>query len=280
MLFQIIARQDMRNIKNKQQGSFFAEISAVIACIAILTLIGSQYMTTMQARAQVSEAFVLSQPLIDSVNDFYASHGKILASSTVTDAGNYASLDMYDNSANGNTPADKAGRFVQDVVSYNNGVVEARMAVWFNDSTASNNEVGQVDNVNSAIQGESIFFIPFYIGETISGLQNEATSLRWACATTIDANPPTGSTLAPLSSSVANMQYYYAPGCVIISDDQAEKLRVNNVYTAASGNNPAIENPQTYNHNGPINWNYGVYCAVTPAGDDSITCETSQGLAS
>jgi len=229
----------------------------------------------MQARAQVSEAFVLSQPLIDSVNDFYASYGKIRANTTANESGNYDSLDMYDNSASGNTPSDKAGRFVQDVVSYNNGVVEARMAVWFNDSTASNNEVGQVDNVNSAIQGESIFFIPFYIGETDGTYPNEATSLRWACATTIDANPPTGSTLAPISSTVANMQYYYAPGCVVISDAQAATLRVNTTATAASGDNPAISAPSTTNHNGPIQWRSGVYCAVnagTPNQDDSWQC--------
>ena len=245
------------NLK-KQQGSFFAEIGAVVASISILTLIGTSYMDSMAGRAQVAEAFVLMQPIVENVNYFYSQHGKISSDSAVE--ANYPALDVYDNDQVGNTPRDYAGRFVKKVGSLTNGVVYAQMNPQFDDSTFTNSTVGKVSNVQTAIQGESIYLIPFLIGDS-AGDSSEATSLRWACVTTIDAHPPTGTVFEPLQNRAAvaasgdqaaipekkviNEQYFYAPGCVVINDDQAKCID-----TGASGSCRA-----TTTHQGPVNWN-------------------------
>ena len=251
----------MKNLIKQQQGSFFAEVGAVITSIAVLTLISSAYMDSTVGRAQASEGFMLAQPIIKNVNDFYAAHGKILFDSTATSAGNYPAIDVYDNSAGGNVPNDYAGRFVQDVQSYTNGVVQVKFNEWHNDSTVGNHEIGQVSNVQSAITGEMIFFIPFLIGETDSTPYNAAenTSLRWGCATTIDAHPPTGSTIGFMSATDANEQYFYAPGCVVISPDQAACLNPAGTAITIKG---TASTACTNTHTGPVNWNDGIYSTV------------------
>ena len=218
-------------------------------------------MDSTVGRAQVTEGFMLAQPIIKNVNDFYAAHGKILYSGTATDAGNYPAIDVYDNSEPDNVPNDYAGRFVQDVQSYTNGVVQVKFNEWHNDSDEGKHEIGQVSNVQSAITGEMIFFIPFLIGEDDTSPYDAAenTSLRWGCATTIDANPPTGSTIGVMSTTVANEQYFYAPGCVVISPDQAACL--NPAGTAVSIKGTASATCGT-THTGPVNWNDGIHSTV------------------
>ena len=237
----------------KQQGSFFAEVGAVIASISILTLIGTTYMDSMAGRAQVSEAFVLMQPIAANVNDFFAQHGEIGGT-----LGNYDGIEIYDNTG-GSTAADYAGRFVKSVQSYDNGVVMAQMNPQFTDATYGDGLVGKVSNVQQAIQGEYIFLIPFTIGTSGSD-QSEETSLRWSCMTTIDANPPTGDEIAPLNGATGteaiNEQYFYAPGCVVITKDQANCLDPDNASivfsTTACG--ASLQ--------GPLNWNTQLYAIV------------------
>ena len=235
-------------IKN-QQGSFFAEIGAVIASISILTLISTNYIDSMAGRAQVTEAFVLMAPIVQNVNDFYAQHGVIGG-----DTGNYAQIDVYDNDVDNGGPDDYAGRYVETVTSYTNGVVMAKMNSQFSDGTYDNHTVGKVGNVQEAIQDEYIFLIPFLIGDTTTGNKNEATVLRWGCLTTIDAKPPTGEVLAPLNSGsdpkVINEQYYYAPGCVVISNKQANCLDPTADSTTFGGGQCSIDDMT-----GPVNWN-------------------------
>ena len=261
----------MNILIKKQQGSFFAEVGAVIASISILTIISSSYMDSMAGRAQVTEGFVLAQPIIQNVNDYYASYGLIKYDETASDAGNYDGIDVYDNSATGNVPNDFAGRYVQDVQSFANGVVQVKFNDFANDSNQTHHMVGQVSNTQTAIAGKYIYFIPFLIGETEAGLASENTSLRWGCATTIDANPPTGSVIAPLViaqaessvgandavTGVSNEQYFYAPGCLVISNDQANCLNPlpGSKVTDASS---ACAN----GYLGPENWNLGIPAAV------------------
>ena len=261
------------NLKTKnQQGSFFAEIGAVIASISILTLISTNYIDSMAGRAQVAEAFVLMNPIVENVNSFYTRNGIIGGSD-----GNYAYKDIYDNATG--TPQDYAGRFVKEAQSFSNGVVYAKMNGQFSDSNFDENTVGKVSNVQEAIQGEYIFLVPFLIGDTYvqssstegSGDAavttttttidtNQATTLRWGCLTTINAKPPTGEVIAPLASntatgstngvpndnSVINEQYYYAPGCVVITRTQAECL--NPSATASFGGTACSNSLQ-----GPVN---------------------------
>ena len=249
------------NLKSKkQQGSFFAEIGAVVASISILTLISTSYMDSMAGRAQVAEAFVLMQPIVENVNTFYSNHGAIGIQGTGADTdplavgdtpdGNYESIDVYDNDASGNNPNDFAGRYVQNVQSYTNGVVVARMNPQHNDSYFSKQYVGKVSNVQTAIQGEFIFLVPWLIGDTAAGDASENTSLRWSCLTTIDANPPTGSILEAynLTNSTINEQYFYAPGCVVISAAQANCLSPSGDAGTGGG---TCGTP----HLAPINWN-------------------------
>jgi hypothetical protein len=244
----------MNTLIKKQQGSFFAEVGAVIASISILTLISASYMDSMQGRAQVTEAFVLSQPIIQNVNDFYASHGQLLYTGTSSTNGNYPVITLYDNSTAGNVPNGFAGRYVQSVESYKNGVVKAVMNVWHNDADGTDHKVGQVSNVQTAIAGEEIFFIPFLIGEsTTTENPSENTNLRWACATTIDAHPPTGSVLAPLAADNMSEQYFYAPGCIVISSLQADCL--NPDPKDGSGSDDTCAGTD---HAAPINWNSGI----------------------
>jgi len=225
----------MNNNIKQQSGSFFAELGAVIASISILTLVGTSYMESMAGRAQVSEAYITMQPIINSVNSFYSQHG-IIGGPTA----NYSAIDVYNNS-NGtdedsnqtttNTPQPYAGRFVQDVQSLTNGVVFAQMNTQHTDSAFTEQTVGKVSNVQSAIQGEYIIMIPFLIGNPIDdGAGNtlddpsEHTTLRWACVTTINSNPPTGTIIPAVTSTTMNEQYFYAPGCVVITNDQAACL--------------------------------------------------------
>ena len=248
------------NLK-KQQGSFFAEIGAVIASIAILTLISTSYMDSMAGRAQVSEAFVLMNPIVENVNSFYAFHGVIGqqgAADTTTavqgaEDGNYDSIEVYSNDTSGNTPFDFAGRYVKSVTSYANGVVMAQMNPQRNDSYTSEELVGKVSNVQTAIQGEYIFLVPFLIGDTTGTADpSEQTSLRWACLTTIDANPPTGDTITPLANDTINEQYFYAPGCVVITVAQGNCL----VTGGDLDSNDGIASCATANqHVAPVNWN-------------------------
>ena len=235
------------NLK-KQQGSFFAEIGAVIASIAILTLISTSYMDSMAGRAQVSEAFVLMNPIVENVNSFYALHGLIGGST-----GNYAAIDVFDNNATNNAPNDYAGRYVETVTSYSNGVVMAQMNPQFSDASYANQTVGKVSNVQTAIQGEYIFLIPFLIGDTTDGSEfGQQTSLRWACVTTIDANPPTGQVIGALTSSSINEQYFYAPGCVVITLNQANCLDPSGRLDSTDGSTACETNSI---HGGPVNWN-------------------------
>ena len=245
------------NLK-KQQGSFFAEIGAVVASISILTLISTNYMDSMAGRAQVSEAFVLMKPIVENVNYFYSQHGKISSNSSVE--ANYPALDVYDNDKADNSPKDFAGRYVESVGSLTNGVVYARMNPQFDDSTYADGTVGKVSNVQTAIQGEYIYLIPFLIGDSATD-PSENTTLRWACVTTIDAHPPTGTVFAPLkmitddtttpgtdeSEEVINEQYFYAPGCVVITADQAKCIDSNGSGTCQRASSAV--------HEGPVNWN-------------------------
>jgi hypothetical protein len=251
--------------KNQQQGSFFAEVSATIAAISILTLIGTNYVDSQAGRAQVAEAFVLMQPIVENVNNFYSQHGTIGGS-----ASNYDGINVYDNDLSSgvqpnvvdNTPHDYAGRYVKEVTSYSNGVVAATMNTQFSDATYADDTVGKVGNVQTAIQGETVFLVPFLIGETSTGNASENTSLRWACLTTIDANPPTGKTIPALSgtpgSEVINEQYFYAPGCVVISGAQANCLTGNSTATTYSTQACGIGT-----HNAPVNWNETLYSVVS-----------------
>ena len=67
--------------------------------------------------------------------------------------------------------------------------------------------------------------MPFLIGDTADEADpSEHTNLRWACFTTIDANPPTGGVIDPLATDTINEQYFYAPGCVVISSTQGDAL--------------------------------------------------------
>ena len=257
------------NLKSKkQQGSFFAEIGAVIASISILTLISTSYMDSMAGRAQVSEAFVLMQPLVEGVNKFYSNHGVIGvqgndAGGTALPNGNLDGKLVYDNTgATTNDPYDFAGRYVQEVKSYSNGVVSAKMNDQHNDATFEDQYVGKVSNVQTAVQGEYIILVPWLIGNTSAGDPSENTSLRWSCLTTIDANPPTGSVLAPYNAEtlaaggasngdgVINEQYFYAPGCVVISEAQADCLAPDG---DLNGDTTACANANI--HQAPINWN-------------------------
>ena len=246
----------------KQQGSFFAEIGAVIASIAILTLISTSYMDSMAGRAQVSEAFVLMNPIVENVNKFYAFHGVIgqQGNADTTTAvqgaedGNYDVIDVYSNNTSGNNPFDFAGRYVKHVQSYKNGVIMAQMNPQRNDSYTSEELVGKISNVQTAIQGEYIFLVPFLIGDTDSSPldPSEQTSLRWACLTTIDSNPPTGKTIAPLANDTINEQYFYAPGCVVITVAQGNCL----VTGGDLDSNDGIASCATANqHTAPVNWN-------------------------
>ena len=250
----------MHKTINKQQGSFFAEISASIAAIAILTLIGTNYVDSQAGRAQVTEAFVLMQPLVENVNSFYSQHGCI--SMVSADNCNYEAIDVYDNNADGNAPKDFAGRYVKTVQTYGNGVVAATMNPQHSDATYADQRVGKVGNVQTAIQGESIFLVPFLIGDTTGGNPSENTYLRWACLTTIDANPPTGEVIAALSSDVINEQYFYAPGCVVITGKQANCLTGNASATTYDSDNAC----GTEQHKEPANWNTALYELV----DDTV----------
>jgi hypothetical protein len=253
----------MENTTGKQQGSFFAEVSATIAAISILTLIGTNYVDSQAGRAQVAEAFVLMQPIVENVNNFYSQHGTLGSA-----ASNYDGINVYDNdlttgAAPGteNTPHDYAGRYVKEVISYSNGVVAATMNTQFSDATYADDTVGKVGNVQTAIQGETVFLVPFLIGETSTGNASENTSLRWACLTTIDANPPTGKTIAALNgasgSEVINEQYFYAPGCVVISGAQANCLTGSTTATTYSTQTCATA------HGAPVNWNETLWSIVS-----------------
>ena len=220
----------MKKLSKQQRGSFFAELGAVIASISILTLVSTNYMDSMSARAQVTEAFVLMTPLVENVNNFYAAHGEIGG----TD-GNYDGIVVYDNNGHNDsydttTPAagsvtaiNFAGRYVKDARSFSNGVVMAQMNPQHDDSDYNDGYLGKVSNVQQAIQDTYIFYVPFIIGDA-AGTASDETALRWACLTTINANPPSGDYIDPLSSTVINEQYFYAPGCVVISEDQANCL--------------------------------------------------------
>ena len=256
----------MKILIKQQQGSFFAEVGAVITSIAILTLISTSYMDSISGKAQVAEGFMLAQPIIQNVNDFYAAHGKIFYSGTQYAEGNYPGIDVYDNDTAGNVPLDYAGRFVQDVQSYTNGVVQVKFNEWHNDANDDKHEIGQVSNVQTAITGEMIFFIPFLIGDevTVSGTTSndpaQNTSLRWGCATTIDANPPTGGNIAVMSASAAHEQYFYAPGCVVISVAQAGCLNPEGTGVSIKGATAPAD--CTLPHVGPVNWNDGIYSTI------------------
>jgi len=267
----------MNILIKKQQGSFFAEVGAVIASISILTLISTTYMDSMQGRAQVTEGFVLAQPIIQNVNDFYASSGKLLYHTTAIASGNYPTINVYDNDAASNVPNDYAGRYVQSVESFANGVVQVQFNDWADDSVQIQHKAGQVSNTQTAIAGEALFFIPFLIGESTDPQDpSENTNLRWACATTIDAHPPTGSVIAPLVEAedassdgstpavigVSNEQYFYAPGCVVISPVQANCLNPL-VSSRLTIDGTETGDACTTNHLGPINWNEGIIGAVS-----------------
>lgn len=103
----------MYTTDQKQQGAFFAEISATIAAIAILTLIGTNYVDSQAGRAQVSEAFVLMQPLVEQVNNFYTQHGTIGSLKA-----NYDGINVFEKDESGET---YAGRYVKEVKTYHNG---------------------------------------------------------------------------------------------------------------------------------------------------------------
>jgi hypothetical protein len=247
--------------KKQQQGSFFAEVSATIAAISILTLIGTNYVDSQAGRAQVAEAFVLMQPIVENVNNFYSQHGTLGGS-----ASNYDGINVFDNDlttganpGTDNTPHDYAGRYVKEVVSYSNGVVAATMNTQFSDATYADDTVGKVGNVQTAIQGKTVFLVPFLIGETSTGNASENTSLRWACLTTINANPPTGKTIPTLNGTSGSQdeQYFYAPGCVVISGAQANCLTGST--TATTYSTKACDAGA---HSAPVNWNETLWSIV------------------
>ena len=221
-------------------------------------------MDSMSGRAQVTEAFVLMQPLVEGVNKFYSMHG-VIGDQVNAENGNLDQKKVYDNSGTtDNAPYDYAGRYVKEVISYSNGVVSAQMNPQHHDSDFGKQLVGKVSNVQTAIQGEYVILVPWLIGNTTATDDpSENTSLRWSCLTTIDANPPTGSTLAPYlaevrdnnnnitTTGVINEQYFYAPGCVVISMDQADCLEPLAGDIDGDGNACAAGN----RHLAPINWN-------------------------
>ena len=252
----------------KQQGSFFAEIGAVIASIAILTLISTSYMDSMAGRAQVAEAFVLMNPIVENVNSFYAFHGVI--NTNLNDdnepIGNYDHIDVYDNDANGDNPRDFAGRFVKTVTSYDNGVIMAQMNEQHSDADYDKQHVGKVSNVQTAIQGEYIFLVPFLMGDSTDPVDPaEQTYLRWACLTTIDANPPTGETIDPLANDTINEQYFYAPGCVVITVKQANCLVPGS--GDLNGNDGIASCPTNNQYKTPLNWNTPLVSIVNNTAD-------------
>ena len=255
----------MNNSIKQQSGSFFAEIGAVIASISILTLVASSYMESMSGRAQVSEAYILMQPIINNVNSFYSQHGVIGGT-----LGNYSSIDLYNNSAGTdddatstttNNPQPYAGRYVQDVQSLSNGVIFAQLNIQHSDSVNNDQTVGKVSNVQTAVQGEYLIMIPFLIGDQVTTTSggtttntinpSDNTSLRWGCVTTIDANPPTGMTIPAITSTTMNEQYFYAPGCVVITNDQAACLdpsgSANTFDSTTSCSGTPYTTPRNYN---------------------------------
>jgi hypothetical protein len=244
----------------QHSGSFFAELGAVIASISILALVGTSYMDSTSGKAQTTQAYTLMKPLILDVNSFYDRNGSIGGSSS-----NYTPVTLYstENTVSGENDDDDtivsyAGRFVQEVKSLSNGVVFAQLNEQYSNADLDPEIQGKVNNVQSAIQGEYIIMVPFLIGEETTDSDantttnpSDETTLRWACLTTINANPPTGQVLAAITDTTSFEQYYYAPGCTVISKDQAACLDPNgsadtfNSDQACTGN--AYVSPKNFN---------------------------------
>ena len=209
------------NIRKKESGSMIAEISAIIAAIGILTLIGTSYYSLIVAKAQFTEGFVTAQPLISYVNDFYAGSG------TLGSTGNLIATSLFDNDSNTSGPQDYVGRFIKSAEVYSNGVV----AVTFNELfqfTDNDNLSGTVNNVSSILAGEKLLFIPTYAVEDSSN--GPAPFLKWVCATTLDNDTFTGDVFASLSSSTPtqNRLSMFGEGCLVISAAQASNAIANN----------------------------------------------------
>ena len=201
----------------KQRGSMVAEISAIIAAIGILTLIGTNYYNLIVAKAQFTEAFISAQPLINDVNNFYAGNG--LLSST----GNYPGASLFDaNSASG-ALKNKAGRYISSAFSYPNGVVEITFNSHFQQANQSDNGAGAINNTSSIIANKKVFFVPFKATEDNA---NPAPYLKWACMTTVNNDHLTGNILSAYTVGSTN-QYTnqtFSPGCLVITTAQAAIL--------------------------------------------------------
>ena len=86
---------------------------------------------------------------VENVNSYYPMHG-VINSST----GNYDEIDVFSNDEVTNAPKDFAGRYVQTVTLYNNGVVMTQMNTQFTDAEHRKQKVGKVKDVQTKIQGE------------------------------------------------------------------------------------------------------------------------------
>ena len=220
----------MKTLIKNQQGSFLAEMGAVIASISILSLIGTTYMDTMQGRAQVTEGFVMANILVKDVNAHFAESGSLgIAADT-----SYLPKNLYGNVAGGEN-SNFVGRYVLDAQSFSNGVVFVQMNPFFDrqDSTdtivdlpagltdATGDTQGRSSNVAAAVAGELIIMVPSLDIPTSSV---SATSLSWTCYTTIDAAPFGGADITDAVDGVYYEQDTYAPGCIVISKVQANCL--------------------------------------------------------
>ena len=185
----------------KQAGSMAAEIAAIIAAIGILTLIGTSYYSLVIAKEQITEGFIISQPLINQVNNFYAGGGVI--------GTNYLANDIATNTIN-----NRAGRYIQSAITHKNGVVH----VTFNPSMAisEDEETGDIESVHAILAGKEMLFVPFYATEDTS---NPAPFLRWACMTNINSDLASGNLIDSwVDDATSNPANGFSEGCLVISD--------------------------------------------------------------
>ena len=184
-----------------------AEVAAIIAAIGILTLIGTSYYSLVVAKAQMTEGFVIAQPLINQVNNFYAGGGVI--------GTNYLANEIYDNSDTAaNAVSNRAGRYIQSAVTHKNGVVH----VTFNPNMTigEDEEAGAVENVHAILAGKEMIFVPFYAVEDET---NPAPFLRWACMTNINSDLASGNLIDSwVDGTTSNPLNGFAEGCLVVSD--------------------------------------------------------------
>jgi Tfp pilus assembly major pilin PilA len=208
----------------KQAGSMVAEVAAIIAAIGILTLIGTSYYSLVVAKAQMTEGFVIAQPLINQVNNFYAGGGVI--------GTNYLANEIYDNSDAASAVNDRAGRYIQSAVTYANGVVH----ITFNPNMTigSDQEEGAVGNVHAILASKSIIFVPFYAVETVA---NPAPFLRWSCMTNINNDLASGNVIDTwvTGGAQSNPLNGFAEGCLVVDDTAITNATTIAIHSAPNG---------------------------------------------